>query len=118
MSIEIEINKLSSNRVDIPNKESYSVILGLNPSKGARSPVLWNYAYEHFSINSKMIPIDVNEKNFEKLLAVLQQDQAFSGGAIAAPHKEAAAAYIGSNVTKEAQSIGAINCLFRNTDGA
>ena len=117
MSIEIEINKLSSNNVEIPNTEFYSVILGLNPSKGARSPKLWNSAYSNFSISSKMIPIDVSPENFLDLLSVLDKDPTFSGGAIAAPHKETAASYIGKNLTKEAKSIGAINCLFRNTDG-
>ena len=109
MSIEIEINKFASNKVEIPNKESYSVILGLNPSQGARSPKLWNSAYSNFSISSKMIPIDVVADNFIDLLKVLDKDPAFSGGAIAAPHKETAAGYIGNNLTKEAKSIGAIN---------
>lgn len=118
MSIELEINKLASNIVEIPNKESYAVILGLNPSQGARSPKLWNSAFTNFLISSKMIAIDVAPENFLDLLTVLEKDPTFSGGAIAAPHKETAASYIGNNLTKEAKSIGAINCLFRDVDGA
>ena len=65
-----------------------------------------------------MIPIDVDADNFIDLLKVLDKDPTFSGGAIAAPHKETAAGFIGNNLTKEAKSIGAINCLFRDVGGA
>ena len=117
MSIEEKINKLSGNEIKIPDRNNYSVILGLNPSKGARSPKLWNAAYSIFSIDSEMIPIDVTEENFKDLLSILDEDPAFSGGAIAAPHKESAAGHLIDNLTKEAKSIGAINCLYRNSNG-
>ena len=117
MSIEEKINKLSGNEIKIPDRNNYSVILGLNPSKGARSPKLWNAAYSSFSIDSEMIPIDVTEENFKDLLSILDEDPAFSGGAIAAPHKESAAGHLIDNLTKEAKSIGAINCLYRNSNG-
>ena len=64
-----------------------------------------------------MIPIDVTEENFKDLLSILDEDPAFSGGAIAAPHKESAAGHLIDNLTKEAKSIGAINCLYRNSNG-
>lgn len=115
MSFQKQINKLSSNDVKLPKKYSYSVILGLNPSQGARSPSLWNSAYSEFGIDAEMIPIDVTPANFSNLMSVLNLDLSFVGGAIAAPHKESAARHV--RLTSEAKSIGAINCLFRNTDG-
>ena len=117
MNFEREINKYCLNSVSLPNTEKYSAILGLNPSKGARSPKLWNKAYSYLKISAEMIPIDIPEKNFEKLLFILKNDPNFSGGAVAAPYKELAAKCIVHNLTKEAKSIGAINCLFRNNDG-
>ena len=62
-----KINKYALNEVIIPSKKNYSVILGLNPSQGARSPSLWNKAYGYFDIDSEMIPIDIDENNFSAL---------------------------------------------------
>ena len=35
--------------------EKYTLILGENPSKGARSPILWNKTYNHLNIESKNV---------------------------------------------------------------
>ena len=117
MSSQYKVNKYALNDVIFPSKKDYSVILGLNPSKGARSPSLWNKAYDYFNIDSEMIPIDIDEDNFSALLNVLKDDNSFVGGAIAAPHKETAAALIENDITDEAKIIGSINCLFRNKEG-
>ena len=117
MSSQSKINEYALNEVIIPNMKNYSVILGLNPSQGARSPSLWNKAYNFFDIDSEMIPIDIDENNFSALLNVLKNDDSFMGGAIAAPHKGTAAALIENNITNEAKIIGSINCLFRNKEG-
>ena len=112
-----KINHLSDNLVELSDDGFYAVILGLNPSKGARSPKLWNSAFKRLSINVRMIPIDVNEDNFPSIFFLLESDPNFLGGAIAAPHKEKAAELCSENLTIEAKSIGAINCLFRNEEG-
>ncbi len=117
MSSQYKVNRYALNDVIFPSKKYYSVILGLNPSKGARSPSLWNKAYDYFNIDSEMIPIDIDEDNFSALLNVLKDDDSFVGGAIAAPHKETAAALIENDITDEAKIIGSINCLFRNKEG-
>ena len=120
------INQISSNTVAIPARSSYAAIIGLNSSQGARSPKLWNAAFKAFDFDSQMIAIDVLPENLEDLLMLLKRDSRFLGGAIAAPHKEAAAQFLGNNLTNEARLIGSINCLFRdesanlcgtNTDG-
>lgn len=117
MNTQERINKFSENEVSLPETDSFSVILGLNPSKGARSPKLWNRAYKNLDINSKMIPIDVNKDNLFNVISLLESDPRFLGGAIAAPHKESAAEYVFNNLTEESQYIGSINCLFRNNEG-
>ena len=40
-----EINKIIENDVIEDDLEYFSVIIGENPSKGARSPTLWNKVY-------------------------------------------------------------------------
>ena len=85
MSIEEKINKLSGNEIKIPDRNNYSVILGLIHLKG-QDPQTLECCYSSFSIDSEMIPIDVTEENFKDLLSILDEDPAFSGGAIAAPH--------------------------------
>ena len=118
MIVQDQVNALSDNSVSITADTSYAAILGLIPSKGARSPVLWNAAFESLSVDTRMIPIDVSEQNILAMLKVLEADPHFVGGAIAAPHKEIAANFCAANLTAEAASIGAINCLFRNSRGA
>jgi len=118
MTVQEQINALSGNLVNIPADTSYTAILGLMPSKGARSPVLWNAAFESLSVDTRMIPIDVSELNILPILKVLEADPHFLGGAIAAPYKDIAANFCAANLTGEASSIGTINCLFRNRWGA
>ena len=117
MNIKDQIKKISSNRVFINQKMNYSVILGLNVSNGARSPKLWNRAYKSLGIEAKMFAIDVSPNKIFDLLNALKEDEYFSGGAIAAPYKEYAASFLGTNLTREASDIGAINCIFRSLDG-
>ncbi len=72
-----------------------------------------------------MVPFDVTAAKLAALLEALDRDTDFLGAAIAVPHKEAVARWLGERVTPEAARIGAVNCLFRrdgrlwgtNTDG-
>ena len=41
-----DLNKLLINKINIKNKNNFALIIGLTPSKGARSPALWNSAYK------------------------------------------------------------------------
>jgi shikimate dehydrogenase len=105
--------------------KQYAAIVGLNPSKGARSPLLWNAAFKAHGLNVLMVPIDVEPDQLPTLLASLEGDRHFIGGAVAVPYKERVAEWLGESLTGEAASIGAVNCLFRregrlfgtNTDG-
>jgi shikimate dehydrogenase len=123
----VKINSLIDNCIDISKVSFYASILGESPSKGARSPVLWDEAFKKNGINAKMVPMDVNKKKIIDLLNVLEKDNRFIGGAVAFPYKEIVANWLGSKrLTKGAYSIGAVNCLYRdknnklagtNTDG-
>ena len=43
----------------------YTAILGLNPSKGARSPKLWNKVYKELGIECEMRAIDCENPQLE-----------------------------------------------------
>ncbi len=109
---------------DLPSLEQadhYAAILGENPSQGARSPLLWNAAFKGFGINCEMLPMDISIENLPAAMSVLDNDQAFIGGAIAVPHKETIAQWLTEQseerLSPEARAIGAVNCLYRNEKG-
>lgn len=105
--------------------EKYAAILGLSPSKGARSPLLWNAAFKAARIKAEMHPLDTTEENLEEVIAVLRDDPRFIGGAVAVPHKQTIGLHL-DRVEPEAARIGAVNAIYRdgedlvgaNTDGA
>ena len=117
MSCAAEINRLSDNLIKFPVSKPYAAIIGKNPSKGARSPLLWNAGFASLAIDTNMIAIDVSEVNLFDLLSELASDPIFIGGSVAAPYKEPAAEFFCDHLTSEAKKIGAINCLFRNEEG-
>jgi shikimate dehydrogenase len=115
------------NRDSIPLDATrwYAAILGARPSQGARSPTLWNAAFEGLNINARMHPMDVSAENLAHVVEELKHDPHFIGGAVTTPHKQAILALL-DDVEEEAGLIGAVNALYRkdgkligaNTDGA
>ena len=96
----------------------FSAIIGLNPSKGARSPKIWNKAYKSYSINSSMIAIDIeNTKKLFQKLEELEKDHSFQGGAIAFPYKEKVFEWLNGSVEKEVLNIKAVNNIYRDEKG-
>ena len=67
-----EINKIIKNEITEEDLESFSVIIGENPSTGARSPVLWNKVYEAEGKKTRMLPLDVSKENLEDLFLCLK----------------------------------------------
>jgi shikimate dehydrogenase len=120
------IRRLTKNQVDYPDGKKYAAIIGEAPSKGARSPVLWDAAFDAHKVEARMLPLDVDLQNLNALLSALEIDCNFIGGAIAAPYKTRVAVWLNGNLTSEAKTIGSVNCIFRdenhrlagtNTDG-
>ncbi len=124
------INKIIDNKTDFKFDRSFSAIIGLEPSKGARSPILWNSAYKNFELNTQMHPLDVSEDNLYDLIFALNENTFFEGGAVAVPYKEKVLNIIknldNGKISEEASNIGAVNSIFRdgknnicatNTDG-
>lgn len=116
---------LIDNPLNFPANHEFTAILGATPSRGARSPMLWNAAFKAHDMPVAMLPMDVKAHNLHSLLVALDAESSFLGGAVASPHKEIVAEWLGNRLTPESRRIGAVNCLFRsnghlwgtNTDG-
>lgn len=106
---------------DIDQLDLYAAILGESPSRGARSPTLWNRAFSELKTNAMMIPLDVRPENFASVLECLEEDKKFIGGAVAVPFKETTVKWLRSKgpdrLSPEGEHIGAVNCLFRGRNG-
>ena len=108
-----EFNKLIENKINLKINKKFNVIIGRNPSKTARSPILWNKAFKNFNLNLKMIPIDVKKENLKYLIEFLKNNKKFLGGSVTIPYKSELIDFLEGNISDEANKIGAINSLFR-----
>ena len=106
---------LIGNEVDLTTAR-YAAILGLTPSKGARSPVLWNAAYKAAGADAGMVAMDVGEANLAALVDALRTDRRYLGGAVAVPHKQGLLPLL-DHLEPEAARIGAVNAVYRHPDG-
>ena len=119
------IRYINNKNIELSQNEKFVVIIGKSPSKGARSPYLWNSAYKKLDQKIKMYPLDVSQNNLKKLVDHLKKNKNFLGGSVTAPYKEKIFEILKNNSSKEAKKIGAINCIYRvknllkvtNTDG-
>ena len=95
--------------------KKYAAIIGLNPSKGARSPKLWNKAFSLLNQKAEMICIDIeSEEEVERTIKNLEEDSSFVGGCIAFPYKETIFKILDFEmIDKVSQPIGAVNCLVK-----
>lgn len=108
-----EINKIIENKITDTNLDYFCVIVGRSPSKGARSPVLWNRVFEAENKKIKMLPVDVIPEKLSDLFFYLQENDRCLGGAVAVPYKKSMFNFVKHHTSQEVKSIGAINCFFR-----
>ena len=87
MTTFARVATLADNPLAYPEGKPFAAILGANPSRGARSPALWNAAFRAHGVEAEMLPIDVPAERLDALLDVLDATPSFIGGAIAVPHK-------------------------------
>ena len=108
-----QLAELVENDLSLFSLDYFSVILGINPSKGARSPLLWNKVYEREGKNIKMVPLDVRPEKIKAVFELLEQNPKCLGGAIAVPYKETIFKFIQDQLPKNIKQIGAVNCFYR-----
>lgn len=107
-------NKLSyflNNKIQI-KKQKYSLIIGSNPSSGAKSPKLWNKVFISQNSKIRMFPADVSSKNLRVLMEYLKQDDLFIGGSVTVPYKETIIKYL-DDIDEVSKKIGAINTIVK-----
>ena len=68
----MNINKLIKKKINLKNHQKFVSIIGLKPSKGARSPILWNKAYSKLKISTRMFPLDLKPHKLGKLINYLR----------------------------------------------
>jgi shikimate dehydrogenase len=110
--MKITFQNLIENNIKVKNLKNFVAIIGETPSKGARSPLLWNRAFKNLSIKKKMIAIDVKKKNFSKLLLNLKKLKYFYGGSVTTPYKNLVLDYL-DLIDKKAKKIGSVNTIVK-----
>ena len=91
-----------------------AVIIGKDVSKGARSPILWNAAFNALDIDAEMSTVDIeHESDAIEFLDSETSKPDFIGGAVAAPLKEVVANYFADD---SGSFIEPKNCFF-NSEG-
>ena len=91
-----------------------AVIIGKDVSKGARSPILWNAAFNALNIDAEMTAVDIeHESDAIEFLDSETSKPDFIGGAVAAPLKEVVANYFADD---SGSFIEPKNCFF-NSEG-
>ena len=125
-SLLSNLNILVANNLPLALPERTAFIVGVTPSQGARSPRLWNAAFQAEGGSGEMLPLDVAQDQVVSVLKHLEADPRVIGVAIAAPYKSLAAELYREDLTQAAAQCGSINLLFRsqnnrfvgsNTDG-
>jgi shikimate dehydrogenase len=111
------LGEVASNDLPSALPRRVAFIVGANPSKGARSPKLWNAAFAAAGIEGEMFPLDVAANRLGRLLEILQSDPRIVGVAVAAPHKRELARLLAGRLTVAAGRCGSINLLSRNEAG-
>ena len=120
-----DVTELTGNRPELGQTGRYAAILGEQPSKGARSPALWNAVFGAEGLDLRFHPLDVTREALPALVAALKADGRFVGGSVTMPHKPDIVPLL-DEVEPLAERIGAVNALYRkdgklvgaNTDGA
>jgi len=124
-SADMTLESMIGNEIRLRPGRPFGAILGVAPSKGARSPVLWRAAFAALGIDADFHPLDVAADRLGAVVAALKATPDFIGGAVAVPYKETILAEL-DDVEPEARAISAVNALYRrngaiigaNTDGA
>ena len=106
------INSFLNNKLKIIKNSKYSLIIGETPSKGARSPKLWNKVYKRQNLGTRMYPADVSKNNINRLLRFLKKEKNYLGGSVTAPYKVLIMRYLDS-IDENAKKIGSVNTIVK-----
>ena len=94
------------------NINGHTKILGVlgHPVKHTLSPAIHNFLINKYKLNLIYIPMEVDNKNFEKFIQGISQIDNFSGFNITVPYKTNALKHL-NRISTEASLINAVNTI-------
>ena len=108
--MQYNLKNFISNTIDYNLDENYCGIIGLNPSKGARSPKIWNHFFNKQNINYQFLPFDIKPKNLKKFFHFFKRSKNIKSISITNPNKSKALDFIDCvNIKKK--GIKSINLI-------
>lgn len=111
----MNFTRFIKNKIYLKEKQKFVAIIGSDPSKGARSPILWNKAFSKLKINMKMFPLDVKDQNVRRLIKSLRENDYFFASAVTIPHKERVIKYL-DEIDQSALEIGSVNLIVKKNN--
>jgi shikimate dehydrogenase len=107
-----------SNQLDatVAERRWVAGIIGDHPSAYAKSPGLWNAAFQALHLDAAYVPLDVAESQLPALVGALRAGDQVVGFNVTVPYKIAIMKLLNAVDPKAAQ-IGAVNTVARTPDG-
>jgi shikimate dehydrogenase len=92
-------------------------IVGDEPSKYAKTPILWNAVFRELGWNAVSLCWDVAPSSLQDFVAAMRASKEIAGFSVTVPYKVAIVPLL-DRLDPVAAGIGAINTVVRETDGA
>lgn len=113
--MQYKIEQVTKNRIKLRNNKNYCAIIGLKPSKGARSPKIWNFFFKRKKLDYQFLPFDIETKNLKFFFSIFKNSKNIKSISITNPYKSEALKYI-DKLNPEQKGIKSIN-LIKNING-
>lgn len=114
MNLDYLSSIVTNDLKEVSKKNNLTLMIGISPSKGARSPMLWNSCGNK---ESEMICLDIpNERNLELLYQFIIKEPSIKGGAVTAPYKSKWFELC-ENSTEFAKYVASCNSFYRSDSG-
>jgi shikimate dehydrogenase len=113
-----ELQSLVTNSLNLEALRGRRVagILGDVPSTYAKSPRLWNRAFQALGLEAAYVPLDVPRDRLREVLRLLRSSEMFLGGSVTVPYKIDVMPLL-DEVDPLTSRIGAVNVVTRTPDG-
>ena len=106
------MNRHLENKLKITKNNKYTLIIGANPSRTARSPKLWNKVYKSQESKIRMYPADVSVKKLSSFIQCIKKDPLFIGGSVTIPYKISIMKYL-DKIDIKSKKIGSVNTIMK-----
>ena len=91
-------------------------IIGDRPSFYAKSPSLWNAAFQDLGMDAVFLPFDVEPQSLGSLVTAYRECHNLVGGSVTVPYKVEVIQHL-DELDSKARQIGAVNTIVRESDG-